>query len=189
MPLLPPTVALTLMPNLLATGHAGFGMPVFAQGVANGICLWAAQASVVTTGTGAAGTGVAAIPFAVPQPLLYSSLQTSFLAAGVVGIVSPLTVLGLANGCAAALPLGIMTTTVIGVGSGSGISKIISGPSFPIFQAAFTAQGMVGPAALKVALGLGLAFDQVFAGFFLPTPIVGPSGPAPGAGTGTGKIL
>lgn len=189
MPLTPPTLALTLGSNLAATGHIGLGMPKLAQAVALGTVLWAQKATVSVQGTGAAGTGVATLPLLVPQPLLLASLETGFLSFGLVGVFHPLTVLGLANGFTAGLVPGVMLATVVGVGSGAGVARIISPPAAPSFQAGFASLGMASPGSAKLAQALGRAFDLTFAAFFSPIPIVGPAGPAPGVGTGTGKIV
>lgn len=174
--------------NLASTGHIGLAMPKLAQAVALGVSLWSVKAQVSVSGAGAAGTGVATLPLVVPQPLLLGNIQTSFLSTGITGFFSPMTALGLATGFATALPLGIMLATVVGVGSGAGVAKVISPPAVTAFQEAFVAFGMVSPSASQLALALGLSFDKTFAVFFTPIPIVGPAGPAPGAGTGTGKI-
>jgi len=189
MPLAPPALALTLGTNLVSTGHIGVAMPKLAQAVALGVVLWSAKATVSVSGAGAAGTGVATLPLLVPQPLLLASIQTSFLSVGITGVISPLTALGLANGLAAGLPLGIMLATVVGVGSGAGVARIVSPPAYPNFQQAFATLGMAGPGSAKMAIALGMSFDKTFAAFLVPIPIVGPAGPAPGVGTGTGKIV
>lgn len=188
MPLAPPAVALVLASNLASTGHLGFALPAFAQAVATGVASWAAKATVQVVGVGAAGTGVATLPLTVPQPLLLTSLQTGFASAGLTGFFSPMTVLGLANGFASALPSGIMLATVVGVGLGAGVARISSPPAVTDFQAGFAALGMGGTSTGQIALALGLAFDMTFAAFSIPIPIVGPAGPAPGSGTGVGKI-
>jgi len=189
MPLAPPAIALTLGTNLLATGHLGLAMPKFAGATALGVSLWATKATVSVTGAGAAGTGIATLPLLVPQPLLLVNLQTSFLTFGVTGFFSPLTALGLANGLSLSLVQGIIFATVVGVGSGAGVAKVVSPPAYLAFQEAYASFGMVGPGAIKMALALGATFDKTFAAFSIPIPIVGPAGPAPGVGTGTGKII
>ena len=189
MPLAPPSVALMLGTNLVATGHIGVVMPKFAQGVALGVSIWSTKATVSVTGAGTSGTGVATLPLLVPQPLLLANLQTSFLSFGIHGPFSPLTALGLANGLSVALVQGILLATVVGVGSGAGVVRVVSPPAYTSFQQAFATLGMIGPTSAQMALALGLAFDKTFAAFTSPIPIVGPSGPAPGAGSGTGKIV
>lgn len=189
MPLTPPAVALTMGTNLAATGHLGTSMPQFAQGVAFGLCFWAAKATVSVSGAGASGTGVATLPLIVPQPLLLLNLQTSFPSAGITGIFSPLTALGLANGFSIALVQGVLLATVVGVGSGAGVAKIISPPSYLSFQEGFAAAGVVGLSSAQMALALGMAFDKTFGVFTTPITVVGPAGPTPGVGVGTGKIV
>ena len=189
MPLVPPVMALTLGSNLATTGHIGLAMPKFAQAVALGVSFWGTKATVSVTGAGAVGTGIATLPLLVPQPLLLVNLQTSFLTFGITGFFSPLTALGLANGLTLSLVQGILLATVVGVGSGAGVAKIISPPAYLSFQEAFGVFGMVGPGSAKMALALGATFDKTFAAFSIPIPIVGPAGPGPGVGTGTGKII
>ena len=189
MPLAPPAIALTLGTNLASTGHIGLAMPKFAQAVALGVSFWSTKATVSVTGAGAAGTGVATIPLIVPQPLLLVNLQTSFLTFGITGFFSPLTALGLANGLSLSLVQGIIFATVVGVGSGAGVAKVVSPPAYLAFQEAFAVFGMVGTGAAQMALALGATFDKTFAAFLIPIPIVGPAGPVPGVGTGTGKII
>lgn len=189
MPLTPPTLALTLGSNLASTGHIGVGMPKLAQAIALGVSLWAQKATVSVQGTGASGTGVATLPLIVPQPLLLINLEAGFLALNLVGVFHPLTVLGLANGLATGLVQGVLFVTVVGVGSGAGVARVVSPPAAASFQSAFAALGLASPGSAKLAQALGLAFDQTFATFTIPVPIVGPAGPAPGVGVGTGKIV
>lgn len=189
MPLAPPSLALTLGSNLASTGHIGVGMPKLAQAVALGTTIWAAKATVSVQGTGVTGTGVATLPLLVPQPLWLLNLELGFVSFGLVGVFHPLTVLGLANGFTSGLVQGIMVATVVGVGSGAGVARINSPPAYPSFQEAFATYGLISGGGAKLALALGSAFDATFAAFITPIPIVGPAGPAPGVGTGTGKIL
>ena len=189
MPLTPPALALTLGANLSSTGHLGMGMPKLAQAVALGVTFWSQKATVSVQGAGAAGTGLATIPLMVPQPLLLVNLEAGFLSFGLVGVFHPLTVLGLANGLSAGLVQGLLLATVVGVGSGAGVARVVSPPAAPSFQSAFASYNLASPGAAKLAQALGRAFDQTFAAFLIPIPIVGPAGPAPGAGTGTGKIV
>ena len=189
MPLTPPTIAATLAANLASTGHIGVSLPLFAQAVALGVSLWAATATVNVNGTGSTGTGTATAPLLVAQPLVLTSLQTSFASTDLVGVFTPRTVLGLANGLVTALAQGILLAQVVGVGSGAGIAKVISPPAYQAFQQAFATFGMTSPGASRMALALGMAFDKTFAASSMPIPIIGPTGPAPGVGTGIGKIV
>jgi len=189
MPLVPPALALTLGSNLVSTGHIGFGMPKLAQAIALGTTIWAQKATVNVQGAGVTGTGIATIPMLVPQPLLLASIEAGFLSAGIIGVFHPLTVLGLANGFATGLPAGILFATVVGVGTGAGIARVTSPPATSSFQEGFAAMDMATQGGQKMALALGIAFDQIFAAYLIPIPIVGPAGPAPGVGVGTGKII
>lgn len=189
MPLAPPNVAATLGTNLLAVGHVGTDLPRFVQAVGLGVSNWAAAATVSVTGTGASGTGQALLPMTVPAPLILTSVQASFVENGILGLISPLTALGLSNGLFAAFPQGVLQATVVGVGSGAGVARVSSAPAFTFFQAAFSSLGMKGTATSQMALALGGAFDKIFAAFSIAIPIVGPSGPSAGVGSGTGKIV
>jgi len=178
------------MGTLASTGHLGLGMPKLAMAVGLGVSTWAQKAVVNVTAAGAVGVGVAGpLPLLVPQPLLLANIQIGFLSAGLMGFFSPLTVMGLANGLAQALPLGLILASVMGVGSGAGVALIKGPPAQAGFQEAFASFDMTGEGPTKLALALGLAFDQTFAAFIIPIPVVGPVGPAPGAGTGVGKIV
>lgn len=189
MPVTAPGSTAVLVPNLVSTGNVGTGMPRFAQGVAAGLSLWVTTVRVTTTDVGSAGVGVGAVPLVVPQPVLYGFLAESYATTGQFGPVAPLFLLGLANGLAAALVLGIVQTTHPSVGSGAAVAKFPAPSAIPPMVQGFASAGMVGGGPVKQATAIGLALDKTFSALTLPVPIVGSGSPVGASGVGSGGII
>lgn len=190
MPLTPVGLAGALIPMLAASGMLGPAMPQLASGVAAGVILYnTSSLKVITVDAGTLGVGAGAAPVLVPQPLLLSSLLTAFAATGILGPMSPLLALGLANGLSIGFLQGLLVTVHPTVGVGAGVAKFVAGTAVPSMIAGFASVGMVGPGAIKKATAIGIALDITFLALVLPTPIVGPPTPLPSAGAGFGQIV
>jgi hypothetical protein len=189
MPLTPAGVAAIITPNLLSVGMLGVATPKFALGVANGICFWSPTIAVTTIDAGTAGVGVGMLPVIMPQPVLLGNLFSSFGAFGLLGVMAPLKIVGLANGISIAYLQGLIQTLHTSVGTGVGVAKFMPPPAIPQMMAGFASAGIVGQGVVQIASAIGMALMQTFTMLALPIPIVGPPSPAPSAGTGTGSIL
>ncbi len=189
MPLTPVGIAGVLTPALLASAQIGIAVPQFALGVGTGVTIFAQQSSVTSIDTGTLGAGVTVAPLLVPQPLLLVNILAGFAATGTVGVMSPLMAVGLANGLSIGFLQGLITMVHPGVGLGAGVAKVIAAGAVPAMIAGFTAAGMTGVGAVKMATAIGIALTITFATYVLPVPIVGPPSIVPGAGVGIGKIV
>jgi hypothetical protein len=189
MPYYPPIAGPIIATNLGATLILGLAVPDFALGIALGVAKWLPQIAVATTDTGSLGVGKGVLPFAVPQPLLLAFLLESFASMGIIGVMAPLKVLGLANGLAATLPSALIQTTHPSVGVGAGIAKFTPVPAAPTIILGLGEVGMVGPGVVQVATAIGLGLTKAVAAFVIPVPIVGSASPSAGAGVGSGKVL
>ena len=189
MPLTPIGIAGLLIPNLIATGNIGIGVPKLAAGIASGIISWNATLKVLTVDVGSFGVGTGSLPCAIPQPLLFASLLSGLAAAGNVGVMMPLLALGTANGLALAFLQGLVVTLHPSVGVGTGIARFIGPPATPSMIRGFASAGMVGPGPTKMATGIGIGLSIAFGSFVLPIPILGPPSPASSSGSGFGSIV
>jgi hypothetical protein len=189
MPLTPVGLAAVLVPALVSSGQLGIAVPQFALGVATGVTLFAQASPVTSIDTGTAGAGVTAIPLIVPQPLLLSSLLAGFASTATVGVMAPALALGLANGLALGFLQGLITMTHPGVGVGAGVAKVIPASAVPSMIAGFAAAAMIGPAAVKLATGIGIALTITFGTYVQPIPILGAPSVVPATGVGIGKII
>jgi hypothetical protein len=75
------------------------------------------------------------------------------------------------------------------VGLGTGVAKIVGAGAVPFMISGFASAGMVGPASVKTATGIGIGLTLAFATFTMPIVIAGPPSIAPSAGVGVGKIV
>lgn len=190
MPLSPLTLTPVIAANLLATGHTGTGMTQLATGVALGTSEFLLQtAKVITVDVGSLGAGTSIAPLIVPQPLLLAGILAGFAAQQILGIFSPLTATGLANGLSLGLLTGILQTNHVGVGTGTGVARVLGGSAIPLMLKGFKEAGMKGPGTEKKATAMGIALDIVFGSFSLPIAIVGSAAPSPGVGAGFGFIV
>jgi len=192
MPLNPPVLASGFIaPNLLSVSHLGVGMPRLALGVAIGVCQYlTVQAKVVTTDTGVLGVGTSIMPLILPPPLLQGGLFAGFSSMGILGVISPLTILGITNGLVSGLAaLAILQTNHPGIGVGTGVARIVAPSAIPIMIGAFAFMGMVGAGSIKMATAIGIGLDTTFASFFEPILIVGSPSPVGGVGAGFGTVI
>lgn len=189
MPLTIPGTVGVVTPNLLSVALIGTDVPKFSLGVANGISQWAARVTISTTDAGSAGVGTGKLPLVVPQPLLLGAMFGGFSSFGLIGVFSPLMVLGLTNGIVAALLQGLISTTNPGVGVGVGKAKFKGPPAGASMALGFKSAGFVGDSTERMALAIGQALDTTFASLLIPVPIVGAGSPVSTTGVGTGKII
>jgi len=192
MPLNPPALATGFVaPNLLAVGNIGIGVPKFSLGVAIGVCQYfGIYAKVTTVDTGTLGVGTSIIPLIVPFPLLQASLYTGFSSMGILGPMSPLMITGLSNGLMTGwIALALIQTNHPGIGTGTGVAKIVGASAIPAMITGLAAVGMVGEGSIKTATAIGMALDITFAAFVQPVPIVGSASPAGGVGVGFGSVI
>lgn len=190
MPVTPVGIIGVLIPNLVATSLIGVGVPTYANGVAQGLVNWIPQVSVQTqdVGTGGSGKNVP-LPLLVPQPLLVANITSGMAAQDLLGVFSPLLILGLSNGLSLAFLQMLVNTTHVGVGTGTGVASFRAPPATPSMIQGFKSAGMKGPATERKAAALGQAFDQTFASLLLPVAIVGSVTPSAATGRGFGKII
>ena len=192
MPLNPPTLATGFIaPNLLATGNIGTGMPKFAMGVAIGVCQFlTVQAKVATVDAGTLGVGTSIMPLIVPTPLLQGALFSGFSSMGILGPMAPLLITGLTNGLVTGwLALALLQTNHPGIGTGSGLARIVGPTAVPAMIGGFASMGMVGDGPVKTATAIGIGLDITFSSFVEPIPIVGSASPVGGAGVGFGTVI
>ena len=190
MPVTVPGIFGALMPNLLATGHLGLDTPKLAIAIATGVATWVPQIVVQTIDAGTLGVGKGVpIPLIIPQPILYGALLAGDASFGLLGILTPIMTLGIANGLVLGF-LQMLTNTVhAGVGVGSGVARFIAPPAGPTMVGGFASAGMIGEDAAKKANAIGQGLDTTFASLVLPVVIVGAPTPAGGAGVGVGNII
>jgi hypothetical protein len=192
MPLNPPTLATGfLTPNFLSVGNIGTGVPRLAMGIAIGVCQYlTVQAKVQSQDTGTLGVGTTIFPLLVPPPLLQAALLQGFAAMGIMGIMAPLTITGLANG----LTSGWGSTALLSiqhpsVGTGAGVARIVAPSAAQAMIQGFAAMAMTGEGPTKMARAIGVGLDVCFASFFTAVPIVGSASTSGGVGVGLGSVI
>jgi hypothetical protein len=189
MPLTIPGATATLAIQLAGVLHIGPGAIKLASGVSAGINTWAHTLTVLTADTGFSGTGVGTVPLLVPFQLFIPALTFGFAAQNILGVMAPLTIMGLATGLNLAFLQAAVVTAHPTVGVGACVCTFKSASAIPAMIAGFATQGMVNPGSIKMATAIGSALDIVFTALQLPSPIVGAPGPSPAAGVGVGTIL
>jgi hypothetical protein len=189
MPLAAPTLTVTLTTSLLGSGMIGSATPKFASGVAQGVTLWVKKLSVQTVDAGVAGVGTGLFPFLIPPQLLMANLLAAYVANGQIGPMAPLEAVGLANGLAMGLLTGLIKTTHPTVGAGAGVARISGPPAYSSLMQGFSSVGIKGQGATKKANAISTALMLTLQVITLPIPIVGPVGPSPSSGIGSGKIV
>ena len=189
MPFTPAGATIALTAGLASALHIGSGAIKLATAVAAGVSTWLHSVPVVTVDVGAIGAGAGAIPLIVPPPALISGLTAGFAAQGILGPMSPLTILGLANGLSTAFAQATVITTHPGVGSGTCSVKFTGSSAVPAMIAGFASQAMTTPGSIKMATAIGIGLDITFAAFATQSPIAGAPGPSPGGGAGFGVIV
>lgn len=173
----------------LATPFKGVAIPQFALGVSSGLMLWLPQLVVQTVDTGTLGVGSGVAPFALPSIYLTEVLLQSYAENNQIGPQAPIEATALGQGLALALAQGVMTTTHPSVGVGTGVARVYGPPAFPSLMQGFAVAGLVGQGAGSKANAISTALVKALAAFTSPIPIVGPSSPTVGGGTGIGRIL
>lgn len=193
MALNPPALAAGfLTPNMASTGNLGVGVPTFASGIANGVCQFlTTQSKVMTVDVGTLGAGTSIIPLMVPSPLVLTSLTTGFASAGILGVMAPKLISGLATGLTTGwLALALLQLMHPTVGVGTGVARIVGPSAVPAMISGFAAAGMVGDGPTKIARAIGVGLDLTFASFVqLGIPIVGAPAPTGSSGTGFGTVI
>lgn len=193
MPLNPPALSSGfLVPNLASTGNLGTGVPMFSLGIAIGVCQYlTVQSRVMTVDAGTLGAGTSIIPLIVPSPLLISSLTTGFASAGLMGVMAPKAILGIANGLMTGwLALALLQTNHPTVGVGAGVARVVGPSAMPAMISGFAAAGMIGDGPMRMARAIGIGLDMTFAAFVQPgIPIVGSASPIGSAGVGLGTVI
>jgi hypothetical protein len=190
MPLVSAVAVPTLAANLVASAMLGVGVPKYSAGVINGLSIWVPQITVNTVDAGSGGTGAnIPLPTLVPTPLLLANLTSGMASQGLLGVMAPLFLIGLANGLTAVFLQTLVVTQHVGVGTGAGVASFAAPPAFPSIIAGFAAAGMAGPETARKAAALGIGLDQTFASLLLPVAIVGSASPTATTGVGFGKIL
>lgn len=193
MPLNPPTLAAGfLTPNMVSMGNVGTGVPKLALGIAIGVCQFlTAQSTVMTVDVGTLGVGTSIIPLIVPSPLVLSSLTSAFASVGILGIMAPKLLSGLATGLTTGwLSLALLQTNHPSVGVGTGVARVVGPSAVPAMIAGFSTAGMVGDGPTKIARAIGIGLDMVFASFVqLGVPIVGVPAPTGSSGVGFGTVI
>lgn len=190
MPIALPVAVPTLAANLAATSMIGTGVPKYCAGVVTGLTIWVPQINVSTNDVGSTGTGTnIPLPVTLATPVLLANLLTGMTSQGLIGVMMPPFISGLANGLTAVFLQALVSTQHVGVGSGSGVARFTAPPAFPSIAAGFASAGMVGPVATRKAQALGIGLDRTFASLLLPVAIVGSASPSATTGVGFGKII
>ena len=189
MPLTPPGIAAVLTPALMATGMLGLATPKYAFGVGTGVMKWAQQVIMLSVDVGTLGGGSSSGPLVVAPPVLMTNLLIAFGSLGILGVLSPLKALGLANGLSQAFMQATCLGSHASVGAGASINQFQSGPAAPFIIEGLASVGFQGGCTVKMATAIGLALDMTFKSLLLPMPILGPPSPIPSSGVGFGKIL
>jgi len=189
MPYYPPVTGPIIATSLGSVAILGLAVPSFSLGVAIGVAKWLPQVTVSTVDTGSAGVGTGGLPFAVPQPLLLGFLQVAFTSMGIIGVMAPLKVLGLANGLASTLAMAAISTTHTGVGTGTGIARFSGPPAGPSIILGLSEVGMTGPGTVRIGNAIGMGLTNAVLAYTVSVPIVGSASPISAFGTGVGKIL
>lgn len=192
MPLAPPITTPIFTADLAANAIIGISTPQFALAVATGLQIYAGSGlQVVSVDAGTLGAGVGTgVGVTIPPPVLIAALTASFAANGILGIMSPPMINGLALGFATALQQGVVSTVSAGVGLGAGVSTLLPNPgaSAAAWIAGFAAAGLVGPNIPQMANAIAQGFDTAAPSAVGAVVIAGPPNIVPGAGVGTGLI-
>jgi hypothetical protein len=148
-----------------------------------------AKVTTVDAGTLGAGTGI--IPLIVPTPLVLTSLTTGFASSGILGVLAPKLIVGLATGLTSGwLALALLQTVHPTVGVGTGVARIVGPSAVPALIGGFAAVGMVGDGPTRIARAIATGLDITFASFVqLGLPIVGSPSPVGSAGVGIGTVI
>jgi len=189
MPISIPGLTGSLMTGLLSAGDIGIAVPQLALGLATGTFQWLQASQITSVDVGTLGVGAGTGPFLVPSSVLLPALLAGFSSAGILGVMSSPTAVGLAQGFSLGFLQGLIITVNTGVGLGTGIAKLVPVPAFPFIQAGLTSAGCVGISAVQFATAITTAFSQVFGSLVFPIVVAGPPSIIPGGGAGIGKVI
>lgn len=191
MPLNPITLATGFIaPSLISTLNIGSAMPKLALGIANGVCNFFIGAVAVSIDTGTLGVGTSAQPLIIPPPTILAALLVGYSAQSILGPMSPLNALGVANGISTGLAsLATASVQHPGVGAGAAIMRIVGSSAVPALLKGFADAGLTGNGSVKMATAIGIGLDTIFQSFVMPLVIAGPPSIIPGAGSGFGVII
>lgn len=178
-----------IITGLSTVGFVGSAMPKLAQGIGNGLALWAKSISVTSVDIGSVGVGTGLVAWAVPRPLLNTNLQAAYPIYGHIGSMAPLEAAGLATGLSLGFTQGIVTTQHLAVGVGSGVVRFTGGPAFNYLMQGFAGVDIRGDGAVKKASAISQALAATLAVFTLTVTIVGSASPYSVSGVGAGRIL
>lgn len=190
MPLSPAQAVSTLVPALAGVTIIGTGVPTLAQGIGIGLSAWTPTITIVTADVGSVGQGKGTpTPILLLPPILVGNLTAGFSAYGILGLMAPAFIQGLASGLAQLYLQSFTNTVHASVGSGAGTAAFIPPPAAPPMISGFASVGMTGEGGIKTASAIARGIENTFRTLILPQPIVGAAGPAPSAGVGTGFIV
>lgn len=179
-----------IVPSLLSVAMLGTKTPQFSRGLASGYASYLQTLIIQTTDAGTAGTGKGApLPLVLPSPIWLANLTVGFSKNGLLGVVAPLFIIGLANGLSLASLQVLTNTTHPGVGLGAGVPSIQVRPAFPNIKRGFTEAGLKGEQNTKLARAIASAIETTLRTFIIPIPIIGPPSPSGASGRGTGNFL
>jgi hypothetical protein len=172
-------------------------VPALVMALSNGLISAIQATPILTADSGTSGVGVGFVPLPAAAPAVASPgtlavlLEGQLRGVGIAGMKVSQLAQALAQGITAHLLLAVVSSQHPGVGTGAGIGSFI--PVLPTYvsqiQAALAAGGIVGQYAPNLGLAVANAITTYLAGIVLTVPIVGPAGPAPGTGAGTGRLV
>jgi len=189
MPITSAGATAVILESLITNGMIGTGTPTVANAIGIGVSTWIQALPVTTIDTGAIGVGEGIAPLIVPTPLLLAAFFESFAGEGILGVSAPLFINGLSQGLTLTFIQGLILTTHPTVGTGAAICSFSPLSAIPFLIAAFSGNGLTNLGAIKMSTAIGIGLSTVFSSLILPSPIVGPAGPAPSAGSGFGNIV
>lgn len=189
MPITPPTALPALLGQLGATGSTGFGLPRFASGVVAGLMLWVPQVTGTATTVGTLAAGIATASLVVPTPTLFGALTQAFVGEGIIGLMAPQLIAGLASGLSLVFAQGLVVAPIPTTGIGTGIIRFNPIPAGPSMVQGFASVGMSLPDSAKMATAIGTALTTTFTALVLPAVVVGAPNIISGSGLGVAKIV
>jgi hypothetical protein len=169
--------------------------PSMTVAIANSVQIYTVGlVTVITTnvGIGPAGTGIGAIINSI-MPILKSSLDSTFIANGMLGEHSPNLTRAIAIAVSSGLASAITLSPVLGVGVGTGIGKLVHPGPIPLLgllTSQFFALGLVGEKTPLLAKAIAEGYTQFLDTLIVVHSIAGsPIPPTPGVVPSIGKII
>lgn len=190
MPVIAAPATADLLPQLAGCSILGVGAPKLAFAICTGLSTWTPRIKVFTADAGTAGVGKGVpTPILLPTPLLIQYLTAGFAQEGILGLMAPPLILGLATGISQ-IYLKVFTNTVhSSVGVGAGLARFQTDPLVPDLLAGFAAIAAVGEGPTKMSKAIGSAMSLTFSGVTQPQPIVGTPSIIASTGVGVGTLL